>query len=98
MSDVSPLRCRAGDRALVVNDYTGCSPNIGRLVEVRGPVLVRHGRPTWLIQPLEPWPYAYRDTCGAVVSDIVTFETAIEHPDAWLMPMYGVDRQAPGAG
>ena len=48
------LRCEDGDLAIVVGDFRGCEENIGRIVEVRGPVRIncRCALPCWLVNPI----------------------------------------------
>lgn len=83
------LRCKEGDLALVIHDEPGCEANIGRVVEVRGPLNVnlRLALPCWLIQPAKPGPWAVTEFDGAIVSKVVGWESLIEHPDAWLQPL-----------
>ena len=84
------LRCKAGDLALVVYDEPGCESNIGRAVEVRGPVAInpRIGLRCWLIQPTgssRHWRVA--DDSGWILTKTVSWGSRIEHPDAWLLPI-----------
>ena len=84
------LRCKAGDLALVVYDEPGCDSNIGRAVEVRGPVAInpRIGLQCWLIRPTgssRRWRVV-RDPAPAS-TEMVSWENRIEHPDAWLLPI-----------
>ncbi len=54
-------RCKPGDLAIIMYDVPQCAANIGRAVEISGPAEYdRHGRLTWLIQPVtaEPYPIA----------------------------------------
>lgn len=87
------LKCKPGDIAIVICDEPGCEANLGRLVEVRGPLDVDdHGLDTWLIRPLHnaawswmSWPHG-----------IPTIRTGpcthtVEHPDAWLLPLRGFE-------
>jgi hypothetical protein len=84
------LRCKQGDLALVVYDEPGCESNIGRAVEVRGPVEInpRIGLQCWLIRPAGSsgrWRVV-RDPAPAR-TEIVSWKNRIEHPDAWLLPI-----------
>ena len=84
------LRCKAGDLALVVYDEPGCESNIGRAVEVRGPVAInpRIGLQCWLIRPIgssRRWRVV-RDPAPAS-TETVSWMNRIEHPDAWLLPI-----------
>jgi hypothetical protein len=96
------LRCKQGDLALVVYDEPGCESNIGRAVEVRGPVQTnpRLGVRCWLIRPVG-WSRRWRvmrDSCCAR-TETVTWTSLIEHPDAWLLPIppqVSTDREEAG--
>ena len=84
------LRCKQGDLALVVYDEPGCESNIGRAVEVRGPVEInpRVGLQCWLIRPAgssRRWRVA--PSLGGMRTQTVTWTSLIEHPDAWLLPI-----------
>ena len=51
-------RCKPGDLAIIMYDVPQCAANIGRVVEISGPAEYdRHGRLTWLIQPVTSDPY-----------------------------------------
>ena len=84
------LRCKAGDLALVVYDEPGCESNIGRAVEVRGPVSTnpRLNLPRWLIRPAGSSRY-WRVVRGfePARTERVSWKSRIEHPDAWLVPI-----------
>ena len=83
-------RCKAGDLALVVYDEPGCESNIGRVVEVRGPVQTnpKLGLPCWLIRPAGSSRY-WRVVRGSAPArtEPVSWKRRIEHPDAWLLPI-----------
>ena len=84
------LRCKQGDLALVVYDEPGCESNIGRAVEVRGPVATnpRLGVRCWLIRPAgssRRWRVMHH--LGRVLTQTVTWTSLIEHPDAWMLPI-----------
>jgi hypothetical protein len=84
------LRCKAGDLALVVYDEPGCRSNIGRAVEVRGPVEInpRIGLQCWLIRPAgsnRRWRVS--DDSGWIQTETVSWKSRVEHPDAWLLPI-----------
>lgn len=82
------LRCREGELALIIREEPGCECNIGRTVTVHGPLEFCPGRgPTWLIDPVEPEPWAVFRPDGATWSGPITLEHRIEHPDAWLLPI-----------
>ena len=91
MTDETPLRCRPGDRAIITRDFPGCAQNIGRIVEVSGPIKITRGLPTWLIRPLDGAPYTYRMTPGDIRTEPIAWQDHIEHPDAWMHPLRGSD-------
>lgn len=84
------LRCKSGDLALVVYDEPCCESNIGRAVEVAGPVQTspRFRLRCWLIRPVgssRRWRVV-RDG-GPARTEIVAWKSQVEHPDAWLLPI-----------
>lgn len=84
------LRCKEGDLALVVFDEPGCESNIGRVVEVRGPVETNPllQLPCWLIQPAgASRRWRVLNGRGPAITRTVTWKSRIEHPDAWLLPI-----------
>lgn len=87
------LRCREGEMALIIKEEPGCECNIGRTVTVRGPIVDRIGHgPTWLIEPVQPEPWAVREYGGQPVwIGVLTSCDLIEHPDAWLLPLRSAD-------
>lgn len=81
------LRCRPGDLAIIVSDLPGGESNIGRVVEVFGPLERREELgPTWLIVPVSRAQYTVHKKRG-IVSMVVRLRHGIEHPDAWMMPI-----------
>jgi len=84
-----PTRCQPGTLALVISEHRGCEGNIGRIVEVRGPLEHDEGLPCWYIRPTldAPWQILERD--GTVSSERVTWLSSVIHPDAWLTPLDG---------
>lgn len=82
------LRCKEGDLALIVHDERGCESNIGRVVEVRGPVMLnsRLELMCWLIRPTveEPWCC---EIGGRMYPLMVDWSSNMEHPDAWMIPL-----------
>ena len=84
------LRCKPGDLALVVYDEPGCEYNIGRAVEVQGPVSTnpRLDLPCWLIRPAGSSRH-WRVVRGSAPArtETVSWKSRIEHPDAWLLPI-----------
>jgi hypothetical protein len=84
------LRCKEGDLALVLHDEPGGEPNIGRVVEVRGPVQVsrRLKLPCWLVLPVGPdrlWYIPFAD--GPPHIEFVSRHGQVELADAWLLPI-----------
>ena len=82
------LRCKEGDLALIVHDEPSCESNIGRIVQVRGPVMHNHRLQLtcWLIKPVERQPWRV-ERCGAISSEIVYWKSLVEHPDSWMVPL-----------
>lgn len=84
------MRCKNGDLALVIRDNKGCEANVGRLVEVRGPVVpTRYGEDvTWQIAQVEQnGPWFIRESDGTVTAEILTWDSRVVHPDSWLKPI-----------
>jgi hypothetical protein len=81
------LRCKDGDVAVITWDHHDCLENLGRLVEVRGPVDLDDGQPKWAIRPVTPELYALRERDGSVTRESVTWMSRVEHPDAWMIPI-----------
>lgn len=83
------LRCTDGDLAIIINDTTVCGTNMGRIVEVKGPVArsSTYGLLSWLIQPIRPDLYCVERQQGQMVREVVTWSSGIEHPDAWMLPL-----------
>ena len=83
-----PFRCEDGDIAVIIYDTPSCSDNIGRFVEVRGKPRFddSYALYCWRIRPLNPEPLAI-DEDGGVTREIVSWESRVIHPDAWLMPV-----------
>ena len=83
------LRCRPGDLALVVNEEPGCENNIGRLIEVDGPLLHNQdlGLPCWLLRPVTAQPWCYYTWGHQMFVVPVDWDDRNEIPDAWLVPV-----------
>jgi hypothetical protein len=87
------LRCKEGDLAIIIKEEPGCEANIGRVVRVSGPIVVReHVGATWLICPAgaDDWlAILMCPTRGAVVRAAHGIEqlSNIEHPDRWMVPL-----------
>ena len=92
------LRCKSGDMAIIIYDTPECSSNIGRVVEVRGPVQVNKDYWTnahcWLIKSVHKAlfkvEYEHRGK-RVVVPKRCTWKNHIEHPDAWMIPIRPTD-------
>lgn len=86
------LRCTDGTLALVIHDTRRCVRNIGRVVQVRGPVQVNRclRLPCWLVKPVTRAPYAV-EYGRKLVAAPVYWKNRAEHPDAWLLPLEGMD-------
>jgi len=81
-------RCKPGDLAIIMYDVPQCAANIGRVVEISGPAEYdRHGRLTWLIQPVTPEPYLINTYHDDSVRVMGYPEPGIEHPDEWMLPI-----------
>lgn len=81
------LRCKSGDLAIIIYDTPECSSNIGRVVEVRGPVefnsLYYINVQCWLIKPIHRNLYKVEYTIKGervVVPKICYWKYPIEHP------------------
>jgi hypothetical protein len=83
------LRCKDGDLAVVINDTIDCRQNIGRVVQVRGPVrkLKQSGMQGWLIKPIHKRVWGVTELDGRNVKELVFWRSGVFHEDAWLMPI-----------
>ncbi len=81
------LRCKDGDIAVITWDFPECLENIGRLVQVRGPVTTEDGVAYWRIQPVTPELYAFRELDDSLGREHVTWSSRINHPDGWMVPL-----------
>jgi hypothetical protein len=88
------MRCADGDLAIIVRDFAGCEANLGRVLEVRGPVKYSRttGHACWRIKPVGTQPLlvvsAPHWEPEAVVVD---WDRGIWHPDHWLLPITPTD-------
>ena len=85
----SALRCKDGDLAVVINDTIACRQNIGRVVQVRGPVrkLNQSGMQGWRIKPIHKRVWGVTELDGQNVKELVFWSSGVFHEDAWLMPI-----------
>jgi hypothetical protein len=81
------LRCKDGDIAVITWDLPDCLENIGRLVQVRGPLKIEDKVAYWRIQPVTPQLYAFRELDDTLARDRVTWSSRIQHPDRWMIPI-----------
>ena len=84
------LRCKHGDLAVIVGEYPGCESNIGRIVQVRGPAVVTEqsdGLLSWIIKPVSRAKMINLYIPDILVSEHVTWQKEIRHPDCWLIPI-----------
>jgi hypothetical protein len=81
------LRCKDGDIAVITWDLPDCLENIGRLVQVRGPLKIEDEVAYWRIQPVTPQLYAFRELDDTLARDRVTWSSRIQHPDRWMIPI-----------
>jgi len=81
------LRCKDGDLAVITWDHQGCRQNIGRLVQVRGPVRNDGFGPAWRIRPITENLYHFLERDGSLGQESVTWQSRIDHPDAWMIPI-----------
>ena len=82
-------RCKDGDLALVIQDEPVCAGNVGKIVQVRGPILLnrRLKLMCWLIKPVNRQLWHCVRSNGEHYTSLVTWKKQTEHPDAWLMPL-----------
>ena len=86
------MRCKAGDLAVIVNDFRGCEANIGIIVQVEGPPQLHPwcGRWVWNITPVKRRKLWVLDgPPGDMVLEYqwVSKKYPIQHPDEWLLPL-----------
>jgi len=83
------LRCRDGDLAVVVGDFPGCEGNIGRIVQVKGPVRTpkQYPLPCWRIKPINRRGWLIAENDWEVTKEVVIWRSGIIHPDCWLLPI-----------
>lgn len=83
------LRCKDGDLAVVIYDTIDCRQNLGRIVQIRGPVrmLEQSGMQGWQIKPLHKRVWGVTESDGQSVKELVFWRSGVFHEDAWLMPI-----------
>lgn len=91
------IRCKAGDTAIILFDEPECLGNVGRLVKVHPTLQINHHLELecWLIEPLDDLPWFISENDGTIRLEVVSLNTGIEHPDAWMMPIrdYGYSEE-----
>lgn len=88
------LRCQEGILAVVIKAPPGCVSNLGRIVEIKGPVeylwYQNKQYPCWSIQPVTSLPYTiYQE--GRYLSEVVSWDSNVLQPDEWLEPLLPLD-------
>ncbi len=89
------MRCKAGDLAVIVNDFKGCEANIGIIVEVEGPPQLHPwcGKVVWSIRPVKRrklWVLDVPPGDMVLEHQWVSKKNRVQHPDEWLLPLgYG---------
>lgn len=83
------LRCKDGDLAVVVGDFPQCEANIGRIVEVRGPIetLDHYPVPCWKIKPIDDRDFLIVESDWSLTIEVITDFSRAVHPDYWLLPI-----------
>ncbi len=83
------LRCKDGDLAVIVGDFPRCEANIGRIVEVRGPMEIpsQYPLPCWKIKPIDDREWLIVEDDWSLTREVVTRRSRIIHPDCWLLPI-----------
>jgi hypothetical protein len=84
------LRCKHGDLAVIVGEYSGCEANIGRIVQVRGPAVVTEqsgGLLSWIIKPVSRTKMVNLYIPDILIKEYVTWTKCIRMPDCWLIPI-----------
>lgn len=81
------MNCKPGDLAMIIGDEESCIMNIGRIVEVHGPMTEIEGKDCWGIVPIHPEPIMVREGTELSLRRNVTLKDGICHVDAWLKPL-----------
>lgn len=81
------LRCKGGDLAVIIHDTPDCLDNVGRVVEVKGPLTSINGMPAWHIRPVSSALYCVTEFDGSTTRERVTWRGRVAHQDAWMMPI-----------
>jgi hypothetical protein len=82
-------RCKDGDLAIVIQDEPICAGNVGKVVQVRGPIMLnsRLKLMCWLIKPVNRQLWHCVRSRGEHYTSYVTWKKQMEHPDSWLLPL-----------
>ena len=92
-------RCKPGDLAVIVREEPGCKKNIGKIVEVRGPIRMSETKgPQWVIRSMNTrghW-FVRRPKSGLIVRLYrgLRWDHDVDHPDAWMVPIMGPTGEA----
>ena len=86
------MRCKAGDLAVIVNDFRGCEANIGIIVKVAGPPEVHPwcDKLVWTVRPVKRrklWVLGSPPGDMVLERQWVSKKYPIQHPDEWLLPL-----------
>jgi hypothetical protein len=81
------LRCKDGEMAIITWDYPGCLGNIGRIVEIKGPIREFGDGPAWRVYPVAPDPYYVIERDQTRSHAPVKPGDPVYHPDAWMLPI-----------
>ena len=82
------MKCKHGDLAIIVDDFDGCTGNIGLLVRVIGPAEVIMEMACWQVIPLSGQGMWLIDE-GKARKSLITPRIQAIHPDKWLRPIKG---------
>jgi hypothetical protein len=82
-------RCKDGDLAIVIQDEPICAGNVGKVVQVRGPIMLnsRLKLMCWLIKPVNRQLWHCVRSRGDHYTSYLTWKKQVEHPDSWLLPL-----------
>ena len=90
------MRCKEGDLAVIVKEFSGCEQNLGVVVKLIGPVqfvaAIEH--PMWPVVPLSGAKLLAINNDGSRPPEAMDTSKwgHVLHPDQWLMPLK--DRKA----
>ena len=85
------MRCKEGDLAVIVKEFSGCEKNLGVVVKLIGPVqfvaAIEH--PMWPVVPLSGAKLLAINNDGSGPPEAMDTSKCghVLHPDQWLMPL-----------